>query len=275
MISPERKSEGDSGDSLQGWVCPSSTGVSMQELEACDLPRESLKKLVKSLRITIMCLSSLLEKMNTLGRTILPAWVSAKSEKTNTNSHSPPIWGTYIRWMALCPEAWRIVIDGRIPLALSTPKIVEECGKKQHERLLATVIRYLEKLLGTRVVKDYKVEYSVKIFDEWRDLVLKPDAYKIWITSRGPVNLVVEVTTRSKTMIPREWLTSYNLGLYLQNLRPTFTLLVTPEEVGILPLSTKDVERLKNLLYCPPKVKPTPWLCSNCDLRPVCGNPLA
>ena len=177
--------------------------------------------------------------------------------------------------MALCPEAWRIVIDGRIPLALSTPKIVEECGKKQHESLLVAVIRNLEKLPGTQVVKHYKIKYSVKINDEWRDLVVKPDAYKIWITSRGPVNLVVEATTRSKKMIPREWLTSYNLGLYLQNLRPTFTLLVTPEEVGILPLSTRDVEKLKNLLYRPPKIKPTPWLCSNCDLRSVCGNPLA
>jgi hypothetical protein len=180
--------------------------------------------------------------------------------------------------MALCPVAWKLVIEGLIPSQYSTPPIVEECGKKQHDKLLGIVSEYFDPLRNIHVlVRDPspKFEYSVKIGDGHRLMVLKPDLYLLMKLGHTIVNVSVEATTRSPAAIPAEWLTAYALGAYLTNMQPSITLLVTPTEVKALPLSISLLRRLEKLLNAPPSREPADWLCSNCDLRPVCPEPLA
>ena len=178
--------------------------------------------------------------------------------------------------MKLCPRAWSIIVDGRIPLEYSTPPIVGECGKQQHDALLKIVKEWFKKQPRTLwCKKEPAIEYNVLVDREWRTLSLKPDLYILWKTRQGPVNIVVEVTTRHPRTVTEERLTAYALGFYAKNLRPTITLLVTLEETKILPLSTEKLHRLERLLNHPPRSKPDKWVCSNCDLRPVCDNPLA
>lgn len=177
--------------------------------------------------------------------------------------------------MSLCPEAWRIVIDGRVPFKTTPPKIIEECGKKKHNILLREVERTLRRIaLHYKPEEQAKVSFHARIGDEWREIIVKPDGYLLYnVDHIGPVNIVVEVTTRSPQMTPVEWLAAYGIAYYLQNLRPTFILLARPDEIGILPHSTRLVNKLHQLLTRPPTSKPKPWICSNCDLRPVCTSP--
>ncbi len=189
------------------------------------------------------------------------------------------VWGTHLRWASLCHEAWGIVFSGRAPLSSLTPPIVADYGKTVHEKILAIVREWFSKsphALYMPSSDSLLIEYSAQPIwsDEPATLVLKPDVYVLWSTPRGPVNLAVEVTTRLSTYIPEEWLSAYALGLYIENLRPSFTILVTPERVSILPLSTGNVNKLKNLIDNGNKRKPTPSLCYNCDLRHICPNPL-
>ena len=201
--------------------------------------------------------------------------------KTNTRLSKPPVHGTHLRWMALCPMAWRLIVEGLIPVHYSTPPIVEECGKKQHDKLLEIVDEYFHPLRNRHVLARNptpRFEYSININGEWRSITLRPDLYllmKFRETKEIIVNIIVEVTTRSPHMIPVEWLTAYSLGAYLLNMQPTVTLLVTPFEVKALPLSTKLMKKLDRILNSPSNRKPASWLCSNCDLRPVCPNPVA
>ncbi len=165
-----------------------------------------------------------------------------------------------------------------VPYAAMPPPIVEEHGKSVHDKMVRIVREELGKKDaivihgGERAV----IEYSVK--PEWSDkpvtLVLKPDLYVLLETSIGPVNVAIEVTTRYYTHIPVEWLTAYNLGLYIRNLRPTLTMLVTPEQLCFLPLTKEHVRKLKHLIDKGPNRKPTPSLCYNCDLRGTCPSPL-
>ena len=189
------------------------------------------------------------------------------------------IWGTHLRWAALCHEAWEIVFSGRAPYTPSVPPIVEEYGKTVHGKLVSITAEWFKKSTHTLHIlpgKATPIEYSVR--PSWSNepiiLTLKPDLYVLWNTSRGPINLAIEVTTRIPTHIPEEWLTAYALGLYIRNLRPSFTVLATPEQVSILPLSTRNIDELKKLIDGKSRKKPTPSLCYNCDLRQVCPNPL-
>lgn len=179
----------------------------------------------------------------------------------------------------MCPVAWRLIVEGLVPIEYSTPPIVEECGKKQHDKLLEIVRDYFDPLRNTRVLamdSSLKLEYGVKVGDEYRPVVLKPDLYLLMELGSTIINIVAEVTTRSTSAIPLEWLAAYTLGTYLLNLQPSITLLVTPEEVKALPLSTTPLlKRLEKLLNTPPNREPEAWMCSNCDLRPVCPEPLA
>jgi len=185
--------------------------------------------------------------------------------------------------MALCPTAWEIILEGLAPSTYSTPPIVSECGKKQHDELLELTRRFFEDMLleGSmepsvlRVDPAPELRYYVEAAGEWRELVLRPDLLVVLDTGRGPVNVAVEATTRWEGVTPREWLTAYALGAYLRDLRPSSTLLVTPAGTRALPLSTSLVEELSKLLHRPPRRRPEPWLCSNCDLRPVCPFPIA
>jgi len=252
----------------------------MQELGACDFPNELRIELRKLLEKTITCLLSLLEKKNTLGRILLPTWVSRKLAKTSMKSLKPPIWGTHIRWMKLCPVAWQIVIDGRYPLQeYSTPEIVEKCGKKQHNELLHVVEDWIKRKKETLIYKhesETKTSFYVSLNDEWREIVIKPDGYALFNTHtpHGPVNLLIEATTRSPNYIPDEWLTSYMIPYYLNNLRSTFVLLVTPFETQIYPLTIRGLKKFERLLRSPLKRDVNPQTCSNCDLRSICPEPI-
>ena len=187
------------------------------------------------------------------------------------------IWGTHLRWAALCQNAWEIIFSGRIPATTQVPPIVGEYKEKIHDKIVRIVEEWFTKSQHALQVKIEKpIEYSVH--PSWSKtpiiLALKPDITILSSSPLGPINLAVEVTTRQATHIPVEWLTAYMLGLYIRNLRPTFALVVTPEQVSILPLSTRNVNRLKALIDNGSKRKPTPSLCYNCDLRHICSNPL-
>ncbi len=278
MISPEKKLEGGSEDFSQEWVCRSSIEASMQELGAESLPRGLPRKLKNSLKRTITCLSSLLEKKNTLGRTQLPAWVSRKSAGKDTNSLK--LWGSHLRWAALCPVAWSIVFSGRIPLQQTTPPIVEEV-KELHDRIVDIVYSKVKRLSNILYIeREPRIEYSIKSEQHRKiiEVILKPDIYILWKTRANPINLVVEVTTRQKTHIPIEWLTAYLLGVYIHNMKPSFLILVTlgeaSLEVSSLALTTYLVKKLKKLIEYGADRELTMSLCYNCDLRTLCPSPL-
>ena len=175
----------------------------------------------------------------------------------------------------MCDEAWRIVINGNIPINLSTPEVVEdECTKKLHNSLLDQASDILLNNINTIYCGLYQIEFSIRTGDYWRNIAMKPDLYVLYKTKNvGLVNIVVEVTTRPKQLIPVEWITAYNLGAYLKNLRPTITMIITPNTTYIAPLTDKSVKRLINLINYPPNKNPKPFICSNCDLRTVCHNP--
>jgi hypothetical protein len=202
--------------------------------------------------------------------------VSRRSVRRNTRYLR--IWGTHLRWAALCGVAWGIIFSGRAPLTYTTPPVVEEYRSIHDEmvRIVRELFDQMREAISIYQGKDAEIEYSVK---PGRDniiyrFVLRPDLYVLWSSRYGLVNIVVEVTTRVPTHIPSEWLTAYSLGYYIRNLRPTFTLLITPGEAKILPLSTKHVENLWKLINGGTRRKPTPSLCYNCDLRTVCPEPL-
>ncbi len=159
-----------------------------------------------------------------------------------------------------------------------TPPIVSEHGKSIHDKIVNIVREELSKKKNIILYKDNKalIEYSIKQEGDNNPitLVLKPDIYVQLITNTGPVNLAIEVTTRYHTHTPEEWLTAYSLGLYIRNLRPSFTMLITPEQVSILPLSKERTRKLKKLIEKGPTRNPTPSLCYNCDLREICPSPL-
>lgn len=181
--------------------------------------------------------------------------------------------------MALCPVAWHLIVEGSIPMNYSTPPIVEECGKRQHDELLSIVGSFFEDLMrrGARnpsilmISPSPEYKLSIDIAGEWREIVARPDLEVALGVGGGIVNLVVETTTR-KT-VPSEWLAVYALGAYLKNMRPTIILLVTPGEIKGLPLSTQLLKTLDRLRSSPPTGGPQPWMCANCDLRPVCPEP--
>jgi len=197
------------------------------------------------------------------------------------SSPKPPIWGTHIRWMKLCSEAWRIIIDGRYPFQeYSTPTIVGEYCRKQHDELLHIVEDWFNSnhcTLAFKAGDKAKQAFTIYIAEEWREIIVKPDGYALFHPSSnaGPINLVIETTTRHPNLIPEEWLTAYAISYYIRNLRPTFVLVVSPKQIWIQPLNTESMEKLKYLLEHPPSTRPTSWLCSNCDLLPVCPEPLA
>lgn len=187
------------------------------------------------------------------------------------------IWGSHLRWTALCENAWEIVFSGRIPATTQPPPIVEEYKGTVHNKMVRIAAEWFAKSQNTiQMMREEPIEYSVH--PSWSEtpvvLVLKPDIFVLWNSPVGPVNLVVEVTTRRSSHIPEEWLTACMLGLYIRNLRPTFTLLVTPEEAKILLLTTRGVENLGKLIEKGSRRKPTPSLCYNCDLRQICPSPL-
>jgi len=188
----------------------------------------------------------------------------------------PPIWGTHIRWMKLCPIAWQIVKDGRYPLQeYTTPEIIEECGKKQHNELLFEVVEWIEKSLDPLIFEKEPVKlFSVLLGEEWRKVVVRPDGYALIKVSNSLANLVIEVTTRSLKYVPSEWLVAYMVPFYITNLQPTFTLLVTPLQTQIYPLSTHAMTGLEKLLKSPPEARVDPQTCYNCDLRSVCPQPV-
>lgn len=206
---------------------------------------------------------------------MLPVWVSKRSARGSTSYLR--IWGTHLRWAALCRHAWEIIFSGRIPGTTQTPPIVAE-SRGIHDYMLKVVRDWFDSWPGTlRISTGAVLEYIVKPSKD-RDpvvFVLKPDLYVLLDTPVGPANLVVEVTTRYPGFIPVEWLTGYALGYYLKNLRPTFTILVTPKQIAALPLSTKHVEMLERLVRKGTARKPTKSLCYNCDLRQICPSPLA
>jgi len=192
-------------------------------------------------------------------------------------SLKPPIWGTHIRWMKLCPIAWQIIIDGRYPLQeYSTPIIVEECGKKQHDELLYEVGEWIKKSRETLIFKkeaETKTSFNILLDEEWREVIVRPDGYVLAMVSNTLLNLVLEVTTRSVDYVPSEWLTAYMIPFYLSNLRPTFTLLVTPLQTRIYPLTWEGLKNFEKLFKSPPRVDVKPQTCYNCDLRPICPEP--
>ncbi len=193
------------------------------------------------------------------------------------SSHNFHIWGTHLRWASLCQEAWKIIFSGMSPLATQAPPIVGEYKERIHDEIVKIVAEWFDRSQRTLYMKREEIiEYSVQPSwkDEYITLVMRPDIYVLWSTSYGPVNLAIEVTTRPATHISKEWLTAYILGLYIRNLRPSFALLATPEQVSILCLTTRDVRKLRLLIYNGSRRKPTPSLCYNCDLRQVCPNPL-
>ena len=184
------------------------------------------------------------------------------------------IWGSHIRWASLCPTAWSIVNEGLVPMETSIPEIIETCGKEIHDQLQRTVKKSLLNDRQTVAELVEEIRYYVKIRGEWREIVVRPDSRFLYMLNDTLINLIVETTTRSPTHIPIEWLASYAVGSYIENLRPTFILLATPHQTSILPLTSKLQEKLLKRLEHPPRRKPTPSLCMNCDLRQVCDNPL-
>ena len=239
------------------------------------MPRGSRRKLTRSLRETITCLSSLYQKNTTIGRTLLPSTVSRRQGHRDSQSSKPPIWATYIRWASLCPIAWTLLNDGLLPLEPLPPPIVAECGRKAHDKLLKHVRNIFLNEQRTLANLDPKLTYNVKIGEDWHTIVAVPDLLVLYDLGGEPVNLVIEVTLRGKKYAPIEWLASYAVGAYLENMRPTFVLLVTPEETKILPLTTGLLQKLLNRLkYPPPTREPNLSLCTNCDLRQLCPSPL-
>ena len=164
-----------------------------------------------------------------------------------------------------------------IPATTHPPPIVEEYKETQHDKIKKIVAEWFRERHRTiHMATENTIEYLV--YPSWSDkpltLVLKPDITILWASPRGPVNIIVEATTRGHSHIPIEWLTAYMIGVYIRNLRPTFTLLVTPEAANILPLSSKHLDKLKKLIDKGSMRDPTPSLCYNCDLRQICPNPL-
>ena len=191
------------------------------------------------------------------------------------------IWGTNLRWAALCQTAWEIVFTGRVPVEYSTPPIVEEV-RSVHDKMVEIVKEWFMNQGNALYVGEDAIEYSVKLGEGggYVTIVSRPDLYVLWDAHGRPINLVVEVTARGSAYVPEEWLAAEMLGLYVRNLRPTFALLVRFEAaearawVGVLPLSTALLERLKRLMLSGTKRRPTMNLCYNCDLRAVCPSPL-
>jgi len=196
------------------------------------------------------------------------------------------VWGTHIRWAALCPTAWEIVFSGRIPRHYTTPPIVGE-AREVHDKVVKIVNEYMEPSRNSSVLYVSKevAEYAIS-FDEGRKHIIinaKPDLYVLWDAGGKLINLVVEVTARSLAYIPREWLVAEMLGFYIRNLRPTFALLVqlgqnTKIRVWILPLTTSLFRELMKLMLSGPtsleRARLRESLCYNCDLRNVCPSPL-
>ncbi|MGC8997612.1 MAG: hypothetical protein ACP5GN_07460 [Fervidicoccaceae archaeon] len=222
-----------------------------------------------------------------MGRTQLPAGVSRRSAVEDTSSLR--IWGTHLRWAALCPRAWEIIISGRIPSSYTTPPIVSK-EASVHDRMVKIIEEEWLNEKNSKVLykeREPSIEYSMTFDNIGRKvtIVAKPDFYVLWEAeiSRSEdrsnlVNLIIEVTMRSKSHIPKEWLAAEMLGAYLGNLRPTFSVLIRPEEERIeikaLPLSTHLEKSLESLFTRGPKREATPSLCYNCDLRAVCPEPL-
>ena len=191
------------------------------------------------------------------------------------------LWGTHLRWAALCPTAWEIVFSCRVPVNYSTPPVVEET-RNVHDKIAKIVEELFDGNTNAQYVGKDAVEYTIKLGDgeSYITLVAKPDLYVLWNADGKLINLVVEVTTRSLAHIPREWLAAEMLGFYIRSLRPTFTLLIQFEtskimiRTGVLPLSVALFKELKRLILNGTKRKPTLSLCYNCDLRVVCPSPL-
>ena len=190
------------------------------------------------------------------------------------------VWGTHLRWAALCPFAWEIVFGGRVPVSHMTPPIVEET-RVIHDKIAKIVEEWFDKADGRQYMGKEAIEYTIRLDENERyvTLIAKPDLYVLWDANGKLVNLVVEVTTRSLAHIPREWLVAEMLGLYIRNLRPTFTLLIQLEQstklwARVLPLSIPLFRELRRLLSSGTKREPTQSLCYNCDLRVVCPSPL-
>lgn len=159
-----------------------------------------------------------------------------------------------------------------------TPPLAREYKETVHDSIVNIAADWFTESQHTLYMnRDERIEYSIHLDRDNRliGFVLKPDIYVLWSTPVGPINLAVEVTTRcNRYYIPEEWLVAYSLGLYLRNLRPSFTLLVTLESIAVLPLSSKGVRKLQRLIEKGTNREPTPSLCHHCDLRQICPSPL-
>jgi len=199
------------------WVCQSSTGVSMNELKSYNIPIELFLNLRKAMRETISCLSSSLERKNTLGRALLPATIS----KNMPTQISHKLYSTLLQ----------TTIDGKYLINENMTKQ----DKKIHKELLSEVKEWMEERTETILFKDWvnsKNSFYVLINNkDWIKVVVKPDGYALFNTKHGLANIIIEVAPRGIRYVPSDWLTAYMIPFYLSNLRPTFTLIVTPLEV--------------------------------------------
>ena len=274
-----KKLGGGYGDILEGWVCQLSTGVSMQELGEKRLLRELRRRrgLPKLLGETITSLSSLFQSNSMVGRILLPAEISRGLKIRNTRYSKITLWGTHIRWATLCPYAYYLIMSGRIPLETSTPYIVSEL-KELHDEIVKITWNSLSRSKIIFVRSSPKYEYSILAREEKviYNIIVEPDIHiLIKVGKRKAVNLLLEITLRSKRTITKTWLTSYMIGAYLYNLQPTAIILITPEEVKALVLCDKLLKEFISLFKRRNKKnlerKVEKWLCSNCDLRTICN----
>ncbi len=175
-------------------------------------------------------------------------------------------------WAMLCPYAMDLLWHGSTPLSQPDYPTADESSMK-HNRL-REIVDGIFNSLGMQIISRL-VEYQHSIGVSRRDELLcarsKADLIYILKTMNGLTNIYVEISS-TRINVAKPWQALLRgIALYYELRLPTAIIIISPYKIMYKLLENSDQEKiLYKINHSIEGFKPTPNLCSLCELASYC-----
>ena len=177
-------------------------------------------------------------------------------------------------WAALCPRAAELLWHDSTPLSHPGYPTAEE-SKDVHDSLVELISTNINKITKKNQLVDYKREYEhfIGLIKDGVLLCARSKADLVYtLNLEGSLFTLYVEASSSRINVAKPWQALLRgIALYYERRIPVGIIIVSPEKIMYKLLEDRDQEEvLKRLFRSAEGFKPSPNLCSLCELSHYC-----